>query len=438
MPVIEHHGKDSSKAPAIPENPQPPPAGTETDEALVHMREKLEKCTSAGSDEFIFTPTNYSDFETEQLQSTSPFQNDKDKLLHDSVVERNNQLQIDQDRNNHSENLSKIDGSTLGGDSATSPLSTRRYNPSGPGLRISKIQSTGLDHLDRLVTPQSRSKTSTVPRFSNSYLKPNAKFVGEQLSDLSRYYIEVQFKTVDMENSLVTGFLEITGLTPAPTNITTYFKGEIINNPLNKYEWKSPLNATTDDSIQKYSFATENSQWESSIKNDFDHWEILTQMRDSPDCQIRNKLNQIQSQHHRGKGSSGNEDQFIYMRWKEEFLVPDSRVEKIMGASYDGFYFIVLNIGDGINGNGSGRSTDGSNTASGLSDRAVPSSNFAHPLHYSYHQHHHESKGGESKHGLGSPGSISGLYYHKSFEMFQSLSLGFVNDHGTRSNFEFC
>lgn len=423
MPVTEYHGEDAPKAPLIhsTENPEPPPSVSESSPAAVHMKEKLEKCTSSGSDEFIFTPTNYSDFETEQLQSTSPFQNDKDKLF-STTVEHQQQQKTKQELEDY-EKQKKEDPALSDSASSLNPSWLRGTGSSGPGLRISKIPSSGLNHLDKHIAPGSRRKTSTIPRFSNSYLKPNAKFVGEQLSDLSRYYIEVQFKTVDMVNSLVTGFLEITGLTPAPTNITTYFKGEIINNPLNKYDWKSPENALTDDTIQKYSFATENRQWESSIKNDFDHWEILTQMRDSADCQIRNKLNQIQSQHHRVTGNSSNSDQFIYMRWKEEFLVPDSRVEKIFGASYDGFYFIVLNIGDGISGNGGGSfSTGASNIKSSPGSTNVL---------------RHQGKG-DSKNSLGAPGSISGLYYHKSFEMFQSLSLGFVNDHGTRSNFEFC
>jgi hypothetical protein len=31
---------------------------------------------------------------------------------------------------------------------------------------------------------------------------------------------------------------------------------------------------------------------------------------------------------------------FIYMRWKEHFLVPDHRVSNIDGASFAGFYYI--------------------------------------------------------------------------------------------------
>ncbi|KAI9269228.1 vacuolar import/degradation protein Vid24 [Phascolomyces articulosus] len=34
------------------------------------------------------------------------------------------------------------------------------------------------------------------------------------------------------------------------------------------------------------------------------------------------------------------EEDFIYMRWKEHFLVPDHRVNNIDGASFAGFYYI--------------------------------------------------------------------------------------------------
>ena len=83
------------------------------------------------------------------------------------------------------------------------------------------------------------------------------------------------------------------------------------------------------------------------------------------------------------------DDQYIYMRWKEEFLLPDSRIKQITGASFEGFYYIVLNIGGYSN-----NSNDLSKKYNGLM-----------------------------------PGGISGLYYHKSSEKFQSLSLRHVDNH---------
>lgn len=41
----------------------------------------------------------------------------------------------------------------------------------------------------------------------------------------------------------------------------------------------------------------------------------------------------------------------IFMRWKESFLVPDHRVREILGASFEGFYYICFNQ---VTGNVSG------------------------------------------------------------------------------------
>ena len=35
-------------------------------------------------------------------------------------------------------------------------------------------------------------------------------------------------------------------------------------------------------------------------------------------------------------------DQYIYMRWKEHFLVPNHKLTRIEGASFDGFYYIIM------------------------------------------------------------------------------------------------
>lgn len=60
---------------------------------------------------------------------------------------------------------------------------------------------------------------------------------------------------------------------------------------------------------------------------------------------------------------------FVYMRWKEHFLIPDHNIRDINGASFAGFYYICLQK---------------------------------------------------------SLGTIEGLYYHRSSELYQSLSLKHV------------
>lgn len=232
-----------------------------------------------------------------------------------------------------------------------------------------------------------------IPRLSNPYLKPNAKFIGEQQLGTAKFHIKVELKTIDLVNSLVTGFLQISGLTVDHPEIYTCFTGEVINNPLRMYNWGNEHDSDalfTTTPVKKYSFITEHRNWGSFVKNDLEHWKKLTGSYKLDENQLRAKLTRIQN------GSENN--QFIYMRWKEEFLLPDSRVKQISGASFEGFYYVVLNIGG---------DTQAENNTEGRFNSNL------------------------------TPGSISGLYYHAASDKFQSLSLKFVEDQGISSTFEF-
>lgn len=259
-------------------------------------------------------------------------------------------------------------------------------------LQIKPHQRSQKYAFDRLPT-NFGARPLKIPRLSNPYLKPNAKFIGEQQLGTAKFHIKVELKTVDLVNSLVTGFLQISGLTVDHPEIYTCFTGEVINNPLNMYNWGNDMDsdalfATTP--VKKYSFITEHRNWGSFVKNDLEHWKKLTGSYQLNESQLRAKLTRIQN------GSENN--QFIYMRWKEEFLLPDSRVKQISGASFEGFYYVVLNIG--------GETREQNNT-DGLFNSNL------------------------------TPGSISGLYYHAASDKFQSLSLKFVEDQGISSTFEF-
>jgi hypothetical protein len=105
----------------------------------------------------------------------------------------------------------------------------------------------------------------------------------------------------------------LTGLTEDHPTLTTYFEGEIIGS--------------------KYSFFTQHEDWGANTKVDLNHW---------------SKFNAFQPFHkHARRGPvvipdvAQNEN--IFMRWKEHFLVPDHRVRTITGASFEGFYYICFN-----------------------------------------------------------------------------------------------
>lgn len=204
------------------------------------------------------------------------------------------------------------------------------------------------------------------PKLLSQYLQVNSQFVGEQHSNLAKYKINVKFKSIDLISSQLTGFLQIIGLAENLQIMTTCFKGEIINNPLNFLD-SSELDSVP---INKYSFIAENSSWGSSPANDLEHWKHLTGLKDLSDEEFLVKLQKIQL---------GEVDRnLIYMRWKEQFLLPDSRKKSISGTSFEGFYYIVLSIGE----------------------NDIPS------------------------------GCINGLYYYKISEKFQSLNLKFVENNG--------
>lgn len=59
----------------------------------------------------------------------------------------------------------------------------------------------------------------------------------------------------------------------------------------------------------------------------FPAWRPLAKQAKNPDFQYKNNTQR----------------ENIFMRWKESFLVPDHRVREIMGASFEGFYYICFN-----------------------------------------------------------------------------------------------
>ena len=101
---------------------------------------------------------------------------------------------------------------------------------------------------------------------------------------------------------------------------------------------------------------------------------------------------------------------------ERRIFLPDSKIKQITGASFEGFYYIVLNIGGGGNNN------------NGRFGKVDPC-----PL---LHQHLHPPL---LRHCVMDclPGGISGLYYHKSSEKFQSLSLRHVDDKVDVGTFDF-
>jgi len=178
-------------------------------------------------------------------------------------------------------------------------------------------------------------------------LYSGSKFRGEQRSGRSSYDVSVHIQHVDLSESFLCGYLHIQGLTEDYPELTTFFEAEIIG--------------------RKYSFLTK--KWDADDKVDIQHWTRFQAFRP-----LKNDMKQD------GFVYDFHNKDFIFMRWKEHFLVPDHRVRTINGASFAGFYYICYQLSTGI---------------------------------------------------------ITGFYFHKSSERFQELKLHHCADNNSFPSFEF-
>ncbi|PWN45414.1 hypothetical protein IE81DRAFT_333295 [Ceraceosorus guamensis] len=164
------------------------------------------------------------------------------------------------------------------------------------------------------IGPDPRADTSRLRMRSRGKgcLVPGATFVGTQRSGRSTYEVGVQIVNVDLEASHLCGYLNIRGLTEDWPELTTFFDAEIIGD--------------------RHSFVT--NKWGAKEANDMTHW-----ARFSPFRSLRNKLDKTGLFDHMTKP-------YVFMRWKERFLVPDHRVRDIHGASFAGFYYVCVELGE--------------------------------------------------------------------------------------------
>uniref|UniRef100_A0A8C7K3R1 GID complex subunit 4 homolog n=1 Tax=Oncorhynchus kisutch TaxID=8019 RepID=A0A8C7K3R1_ONCKI len=159
---------------------------------------------------------------------------------------------------------------------------------------------------------------------------------GVATSLLNSYDVEVVLQHVTMEDSYLCGYLKIKGLTEEYPTLTTFFAGEIIS--------------------RKRPFLTR--KWDADEDVDRKHWFLIV---------FEKNFNLDDFDYEELKNSD-----FVFMRWKEQFLVPDHTIKDISGASFAGFYYICFQK---------------------------------------------------------STATIEGYYYHRSSEWYQSLNLTHVQEH---------
>lgn len=148
------------------------------------------------------------------------------------------------------------------------------------------------------------------PGFPPTPLHSGSRFTGHQQSKGNKYQVEVIFQHVDYENCNVCGYLKIQGLTEEYPTLTTFFEGEIIS--------------------RRYPFLTR--KWDASEEVDRKHWGKFSAF-----TQFLKTFNSDDFSYEKLESSD-----YVFMRWKELFLVPDHKITDINGASFAGFYYICF------------------------------------------------------------------------------------------------
>jgi len=151
---------------------------------------------------------------------------------------------------------------------------------------------------------------SSQPGITTSILYSGSRFEGYQKSKGNSYNVEVVLQQVDLENAYLCGYLKISGLTDEYPTLTTFFDGDIIG--------------------RKKPFLTR--KWDADEEVDRKHWGKFL-----PFYQYAKTFNADDFEY-----DEREQRDFVFMRWKEHFLVPDHTIRDISGASFAGFYYIMF------------------------------------------------------------------------------------------------
>ncbi|GAA6063440.1 hypothetical protein JCM10212_005613 [Sporobolomyces blumeae] len=153
------------------------------------------------------------------------------------------------------------------------------------------------------------------PILGRGPLHAGSTWVGVQRSGRNEYDVKVKIDTVDVESGTLTGTLEIRDLTPELDSLVTFFEGEIVSET-------GP------------GFLTNN--YGATREDDMRHWKRFPPF-------VRNRLEQQMAGDKLNlKGAS--KKPYLFMRWKEKFVLPEHKVEAIHGASFAGLYYLCLDF----------------------------------------------------------------------------------------------
>lgn len=155
----------------------------------------------------------------------------------------------------------------------------------------------------KLLGPLEFSDMNIGPPYKNSsILCPSSRFTGNQKSKGKSYNVDVIFHHVDIERSYICGYLGISGLIDEYPILSTFFDAEIIS--------------------KRYPFLTR--KWEADEEVDRQHWGKFEAFAPYIDTFNNDSFDYDQL-------LTGNNADYVFMRWKEHFLVPDHTVRDITG-----------------------------------------------------------------------------------------------------------
>lgn len=146
---------------------------------------------------------------------------------------------------------------------------------------------------------------------------------------------------VDEENSYLCGYLKIKGLTEEFPTLTTFFDGEIISAkyPFLTRKWDADEDVDRKHWVCYYNEFNKKKKKKCIIQ--FEHCNVYTMLS------FQSKFDLFVPYLKTFNSDSFDYDSlekadYVFMRWKEHFLVPDHTIKDINGAPFAGFYYICF------------------------------------------------------------------------------------------------
>lgn len=257
---------------------------------------------------------------------SSPVESDAVTLMHSSAIaggskdlsqrqsDDNNledTLDNDSDKENSVVTHSSVQSTSMQRRQSSNAVSTRHTSPVNVNLISKDIRKDlGLTEKyghDPLMHMVSRSMfASRIESSRAGALYAGSRFVGEQTNRGDAHQVSVEILDVNLSQSRLSGYLHIVGLTEECVELTTYFEAEIIG--------------------PRYHYIT--AKWDSDSTIDTQHWRKFPALNTTDITKPQDTM---------------IVDDYMFMRWKEYFLVPDHKMV-VSGASFSGFYYMSYDV----------------------------------------------------------------------------------------------